>query len=163
MNPCASISADHRPDHIGDIERPGSPHLDDRIFGDPGVMLHSAAMCAWLPAVSFSPLISSSSGPGSSGTQFLAWRLSQLMTEAVMKRSWICFCFLMVLGGSGFSQTRKAEPAFYIVLNSLTNTCRVVDRFPQTDTPNITIASDAIYRTRTEAEAALKTLKPCNQ
>ena len=86
-----------------------------------------------------------------------------MMTEAVMKRSWICLCFLMVLGGPGFAQTRKAEPAFYIVLNSLTNTCRVVDRFPQTDTPNITIASDTIYRTRTEAEAALKALKPCNQ
>src|ERR1019366_5430069 len=62
---------------------------------------------------------------GLSGTQFLAWRLSQLMTEAVMKRSWICLRFLMVLGGPGFAQAGKAEPAFYIVLNSLTNTCRV--------------------------------------
>jgi hypothetical protein len=85
-----------------------------------------------------------------------------LMTEAVMKRSWICLYFLMVLPGPGFAQTTKAEPAFYIVLNSLTKTCSVVGRLPQTDTPNITIATDAIFRTRTEAEAALKTLKPCN-
>jgi|BarGraNGADG00212_1021973.scaffolds.fasta_scaffold62434_2 hypothetical protein len=163
MNGCVLFSyADHRPDHMADVERSGPPHRDDRIFGDPSVMLHSAAMGAWLPAASFSTLDLVEFGTGS-GTQFLAWRLSQLMTEAVMKRSWICLCFLMVLGGPGFAQTRKAEPAFYIVLNSLTNTCRVVDRFPQTDTPNITIASDTIYRTRTEAEAALKALKPCNQ
>src|ERR1035437_5828439 len=56
MNPCVSISADHRPDHMAGVERSGPPHLDDRIFGDPGVMLHSAAMCAWLPAASFSTL-----------------------------------------------------------------------------------------------------------
>jgi hypothetical protein len=80
-----------------------------------------------------------------------------------MKRSLVCFALLMVLGGSGFSQTARREPAFYVVLNSLTKRCTVVDKVPLTDTPNITVASDAIYKTRAEAEVAARTLKPCNQ
>jgi hypothetical protein len=79
-----------------------------------------------------------------------------------MKRSFISFCFLMVLHHPGFGQSTKAKPAFYIVLNSLTKTCMVVNRMPQADTPNITLASDAIFETRVEAEAAIKTLKPCS-
>jgi hypothetical protein len=81
--------------------------------------------------------------------------------EAVMKRRLI-FCFLMMLDDPGFSQTMKATPTFYVVLNSLTKNCTVVDKPPHTDTPNITVASDTIYRTRSEAELAMKTLTPCN-
>jgi hypothetical protein len=61
-----------------------------------------------------------------------------------------------------FAQPAKG-PAFYVVFNSLTKKCSVVDETPRTDTPNITVASDAIYPTRDEAEQAVKTLKPCNQ
>jgi uncharacterized protein YfcZ (UPF0381/DUF406 family) len=49
------------------------------------------------------------------------------------------------------------------VLNSLTKSCTVVDKLPRTDTPNITVASDAIYSTRAEAETAIKSLKPCSR
>jgi hypothetical protein len=84
------------------------------------------------------------------------------MAEAAVKRSLICFCFLMVLNQPGYSQPAKAAPAFYIVLNSLTRTCTVVDKLPRTDTLNITVASDTIYKTRAEAETAIKTLTPCN-
>ena len=77
-----------------------------------------------------------------------------------MKRILICFCFLMILEGPGYSQ---AAPAFYIVLNSLTKNCTVVDKLPRTDTLNITVASDAIYKTRAEAELAMKALTPCKQ
>jgi len=34
---------------------------------------------------------------------------------------------------------------------------------PHTDTPNITLASDTIFKTRAEAETAMKIPKPCNQ
>lgn len=80
-----------------------------------------------------------------------------------MKRSWLGFGFLVILAGSAFSQTVKSAPSFYIVLNSLTKNCTIVDRTPRTDTPNITVASDAIYKTRAEAETAIKTLTPCKQ
>jgi hypothetical protein len=80
-----------------------------------------------------------------------------------MKGSLLALSLLIMSAGSGFSQAAKTAPAFYIVLNSLTKNCTVVDKTPRTDTPNITIASDAIYKTRAEAETALKTLKPCSQ
>jgi hypothetical protein len=86
-----------------------------------------------------------------------------LIAEAMMKRSLLCLFFLLTLDGSGFSQPAKSAPAFYVVLNSLTKNCTVVDKVPRTDTPNITVASDAIFKTRAEAETAVKTLKPCNQ
>ncbi len=79
-----------------------------------------------------------------------------------MKRSFIGFCFLMVLNNPALCQTAKARAGFYIVLNSQTKTCTVVDRMPQADTPNITLATDAIFETRGEAETAIKTVKPCN-
>src|SRR6267154_2794039 len=62
------------------------------------------------------------------------------MTETAMKRSLICCCLLMILGSPGHSQIAKATPVFYIVLNSLTKNCRVVDRMPRTNTPDITVA-----------------------
>jgi hypothetical protein len=83
--------------------------------------------------------------------------------EAMMKRSLVCLGFLMILDSSGFSQAAKPEPAFYVVLNSLTKNCTVADKMPRTDSPNITVASDTIYRSRTEAETAVKTLPPCQK
>jgi hypothetical protein len=80
-----------------------------------------------------------------------------------MTRSLLCVVFLLILNCSGLAQTMNTTPAFYVVLNSLTKTCTVVDKTPRTDTPNITVASDAIYKTRAEAEAAVKTLAPCNR
>jgi uncharacterized protein YfcZ (UPF0381/DUF406 family) len=49
------------------------------------------------------------------------------------------------------------------MLNSLTNRCSVVDKTLRTDSPNITVASDAIYKTRAEAEAAMKALPSCKR
>src|SRR5260370_29990566 len=103
------------------------------------------------------------SGLGSAGTQIPAMRLPRSRTEAMMKRSLLCFGFLMILGGFGLAQMDRTAPAFYVVLNSLTKSYTVADKLPRTDTPNITVASDTIYKTRAEAETAIKTLTPCNQ
>jgi hypothetical protein len=92
----------------------------------------------------------------------LSGQATSVTTEAMMKRSLLCLSFLMILGGSGVSQPAKTKPAFYVVLNSLTKNCTVVDKTPRTDTPNITVASDTIYKSRAEAETAIKTLTPCN-
>jgi hypothetical protein len=69
----------------------------------------------------------------------------------------------MISAHSALSQMDKRAPAFYVVLNSLTKSCTVADKPPRTDTPNITVASDTIYKSRSEAEAAIKTLKPCQR
>jgi len=84
-----------------------------------------------------------------------------------MKRSLLCLGFLMVLviasGGRALTQSARTIPSFYIALNSLTRSCSVVDKTPRTDTPNMTVASDAIYKTRAEAEAAMNTLPSCKR
>jgi hypothetical protein len=68
--------------------------------------------------------------------------------------------------GSGIisaqSQTTKHEPAFFIIFNSLTKKCTIVEKMPHTDTPNISLASDAIYKSRAEAEGA-KLVKACSE
>ena len=83
-----------------------------------------------------------------------------------MKRSLLCLGLLILViasGGRGLTQGTKTTPSFYIVLNSLTKRCAVFDKTPKTDTPNITVASDAIYNTRADAEAAMNKLPSCNQ
>ena len=84
-----------------------------------------------------------------------------------MKRSLLRLGLLTVLviasGGRGLTQGAKTTPSFYIVLNSLTKCCSVFDKTPKTDTPNITVASDAIYKTRADAEAAMNKLPSCNR
>ena len=84
-----------------------------------------------------------------------------------MKRSLLCLGLLMVLviasGGRGLTQGAKTTPSFFIVLNSLTKRRSVFDKTPKTDTPNITVASDAIYKTRADAEAAMNKQPSCNR
>ena len=80
-----------------------------------------------------------------------------------MTRSLLCVVLLLTLSRAGFAQMDRTTPAFYVVLNALTRTCTVVDKVPRTDTPNITVASDTVYKTREEAEVAAKTLTPCIQ
>ena len=80
-----------------------------------------------------------------------------------MTRSLLCAALLLTLTRSGFAQMDRTTPAFYVVLNALTRTCTVVDKVPRTDTPNVTVASDTVYKSREEAEAAAKTLTPCIQ
>ena len=59
------------------------------------------------------------------------------------------------------AQSARGTPAFYIVFDAHAKRCSVVDKTPKTDTPNRTVASDTIYPTRAEAEAAMKTLPSC--
>jgi hypothetical protein len=82
--------------------------------------------------------------------------------EVAMKPVLPAVSLLLTLAAPALAQPAKG-PAFYVVLNSLTRKCTVVDRTPLTDTPNITVASDTIYPTRAAAEDAIKVLKPCNQ
>ena len=80
-----------------------------------------------------------------------------------MTRSLLGVVLLLTLSHPGFAQMDRTTPAFYVVLNALTRNCTVVDKVPRTDTPNITVASDTVYKSREEAEVAAKTLTPCIQ
>jgi hypothetical protein len=51
---------------------------------------------------------------------------------------------------------------FYIVRDRTTQKCNIVDKPPVTNIMTITLATDAIYKTRGEAESAMKALKVCS-
>jgi hypothetical protein len=68
---------------------------------------------------------------------------------------------MLAASTSALAQSARGTPAFYIVLDTRTRSCSVVDKTPKTDTPNITVANDTIYPTREAAEAAMKTLGSC--
>ena len=68
---------------------------------------------------------------------------------------------MIAAGHPAFSQSARGTPQFYIVLDTMTKRCSVVDKAPKTDTPNRTVANDTIYPTREAAESAIKTLPSC--
>ena len=58
--------------------------------------------------------------------------------------------------------TRIFAAEFYIVHDLTTQQCTVADKPPVTNVRSINLASDTIYKTRREAEAAMKAIKLCS-
>ena len=56
-----------------------------------------------------------------------------------------------------------AQPAvgFYVVRDATTKKCTIVDQKPTTTTT--TVVGDGVYKTRTEAESGMKTIKVCTE
>ena len=72
--------------------------------------------------------------------------------------------FLMI-GALAFAATAVAETAmaaeFYVVRDATTKKCTVVDTKPTTTTT--TIVDNGTYKTKTEAETGMKTMKVCTE
>ena len=72
--------------------------------------------------------------------------------------------FLMI-GALAFAATTVANSAmaaeFYVVRDSATKKCTVVDTKPTTTTT--TIVDNGTYKTKTEAESGMKTTKVCTE
>ena len=72
--------------------------------------------------------------------------------------------FLMIgalaLAATGIAQTASAAE-FYVVRDATTKKCTVVESKPTTTTT--TIVDNGIYKTKTEAEAGMKTTKVCTE
>lgn len=72
--------------------------------------------------------------------------------------------FLLILYAMTFAcgvaqaQTRTTSE-FYIVQDSSTKKCTIVDAKPTTTTT--VVVGDGVYKTKTEAETAMKTVKVC--
>jgi hypothetical protein len=70
-----------------------------------------------------------------------------------------------MIGTLAFSATTMAQTAsaaeFYVVRDSTTKKCTVVDTRPTITTT--TIVDNGTYRTKTEAEAGMKTTKACTE
>ena len=54
----------------------------------------------------------------------------------------------------------QTSTEFYVVQDTSTKKCMIVDKKPTTTTTT-TVASDGVYKTRVEAESAMKTVKVC--
>jgi hypothetical protein len=58
---------------------------------------------------------------------------------------------------SAFAQTAE----FYVVRDATTKKCTVVDKKPTTTTT--TVVGDGVYKTRSEAETSMKSVKVCTE
>jgi hypothetical protein len=50
---------------------------------------------------------------------------------------------------------------FYIVRDTTTKKCTIVDKKPSTTTTTTVVGDGSVYKTRTEAESAMKSVKVC--
>jgi hypothetical protein len=64
--------------------------------------------------------------------------------------------FIGALATSAYAQSTE----FYVVQDVKTKKCTVVDKKPTTTT-EVTVLGNTVYKTRTEAEAGMKTVKVC--
>lgn len=61
------------------------------------------------------------------------------------------------LASPAFAQTTE----FYVVQDTATKKCTVVDKKPTTTTMTIVTPTGTVYKSKTEAEAGMKTVKVC--
>src|SRR5882762_6696862 len=70
----------------------------------------------------------------------------------------------IILAGAmlaGFVLPALAQTSYYIVQDSSTKKCRIVDQKPVSREVTVVGGDGVVYQTRTEAETAMKTVKVC--
>ena len=68
---------------------------------------------------------------------------------------------VLAFGATGaFAQTTVASE-FYVVRDTTTKKCTIVDKKPTTTTT--TVVDNGVFKTRTEAETGMKTMKVCTE
>jgi len=72
---------------------------------------------------------------------------------------------ILMIGALAFAAATVAETAsaaeFYVVRDSTTKKCTIVDTKPTTTTT--TVVDNGTFKTRTEAETGMKTMKVCTE
>ena len=61
-----------------------------------------------------------------------------------------------------FSVPAFAADEFWVVQDSSTKKCTIVDKKPTETTMTVVSPSGTVYKTRTEAETGMKTIKTCS-
>lgn len=74
-----------------------------------------------------------------------------------MTRLLIASALAVAFAAPAFAQTATTE--FYVVQDTSTKKCTIVDKKPTATTT--TVVGNGVYKTRTEAEAGMKTVKVC--
>lgn len=62
---------------------------------------------------------------------------------------------------ASFTLPALAQAEFYVVQDTTTKKCTIVDKKPTVATQTIVTPAGTIYKTRAEAEAGMKTVKVC--
>lgn len=75
-----------------------------------------------------------------------------------MRQLLLILCAVTLSYGIAQAQTRTVSE-FYIVQDSSTKKCTIVDAKPTTTTT--VVVGNGVYKTKTEAETAMKTVKVC--
>jgi hypothetical protein len=74
-----------------------------------------------------------------------------------MKKSLALSALIAFAATSAYAQTTVSSE-FYVVRDEATKKCTIVDKKPATTT---TIVDNGVFKTRTEAETGMKTMKVC--
>jgi hypothetical protein len=72
-----------------------------------------------------------------------------------MKKSLLAGAFALAFTGAAFAQVTE----YYVVHDPATKKCTIVDKKPTSTTT--TVVSNGVFKTRTEAETGMKTIKVC--
>ena len=73
-----------------------------------------------------------------------------------MKRVLIAAALAASFAAPAFAQTE-----FYVVQDTATKKCTIVDKKPTVTTMTVVSPSGTVYKTKSEAEAGMKTVKVC--
>jgi hypothetical protein len=75
-----------------------------------------------------------------------------------MKKIWIATAFAAFAVTSAYAQTTVSSE-YYVVRDTTTRKCTIVDSKPTTTTT--TVVDNGTFKSRTEAETGMKTMKVC--
>lgn len=76
-----------------------------------------------------------------------------------MKNLFVSAAAVAILTTASYAQTAATE--FYVVQDVSTKKCTIVDKKPTTTTTTTIMGDGKVFKTRTEAEGEMKTMKVC--
>ena len=74
-----------------------------------------------------------------------------------MTKTILAAALAVAFGGSAFAQMAATE--YYVVQDTSTKKCTIVDKKPTTTT--MTVVDNGVFKTKTEAETGMKSIKVC--
>jgi hypothetical protein len=87
--------------------------------------------------------------------------ITRLALEDRMKKLLLTVAAAAIATSSAYAQTTMSSSEFYVVRDATTKKCTIVDKKPTATTT--TIVDNGTFKTRTEAEAGMKTIKVCTE
>ena len=96
------------------------------------------------------------------GNKWQSFTFTQVINqpeETLMKNFLLSSAIVAFTASSAFAQTAVTSE-YYVVRDATTKKCTIVDKKPTTTT---TIVDNGVFKTRTEAETGMKTMKVCTE